>query len=298
MPGKPLDCGVRHYLRLLELIPTPETEGEVVSFMSVFCDRVLGKGVVIAKDTPNFIANRIGIFTLLDSIKVMLEQGCTVEEVDALTGRVIGRPMSATFRTLDILGLDTAAQVANNLYVNAGADEKRETFRVPEFLHQMVERRILGDKTRGGFFQRTDGKLLTLEVRTLEYRSYRKARFPWLDASKNLKNIKERLQALVYAPDRAGDYLWRTLSETLCYAVNRLPEIADNIVEVDNAMKWGFGHELGVFETWDVLGLEKSVSRMRKERRPYPCQSRADAFRWVSKLLQMGNGGAALLRLY
>jgi len=255
------------YLHLLELIRTPETAGEVSCFMSGFCDRVLGKGIVYAKDTPNFIANRIGTFAMLDGIKVMLEGGYTIEEVEALTGPVIGHPKSASFRTLDIVGLDTAVHVANNLYANTPGDEQRETFRVPELLQRMVERKLLGDKTKGGFFKKAGDEILTLDTQTLEYRPRQKAKFASLDAAKNIERLDERLRALVYAKDRAGEYLWRTLSETLIYTANRIPEIADNIVEIDNAMKWGFAHELGIFETWDAIGVEKSVSRLREEGR-------------------------------
>ena len=258
------------YLHLLELIRTPETSGEVSCFISGFCDRVLGKGIVYAKDTPNFIANRVGTFAMLDAIRVMLDGGYTVEEVDALTGTVIGHAKSATFRTIDIVGLDTAAHVANNLYASAPEDERRETFRVPELLQQMVERRMLGDKTKGGFFKKTGEEILTLDTATLDYRPRQKPKFASLDAAKNIDRLDERLRALVYGKDRAGEFLWRTISETLVYAANRIPEIADNIVEIDNAMRWGFAHELGAFETWDAIGVEKSIERMREEGRAVP----------------------------
>jgi len=258
------------YLHLLEIIRTPETAGEVSCFMSGFCDRVLGKGIVYAKDTPNFIANRIGTFSMLDSLRVMLEGGYTIEEVDALTGTVIGHAKSASYRTLDIVGLDTAFHVANNLYASTPDDEKRETFRAPELLEKMVERKMLGDKTKGGFFKKVGDEILTLDTSTLEYRPKQKAKFASLDAAKNIEKLDERLRALVNAKDRAGDFLWRTISEALIYTANRIPEIADNIVEIDNAMKWGFAHELGVFETWDAIGVKKSVERMREEGRQIP----------------------------
>jgi 3-hydroxyacyl-CoA dehydrogenase len=269
------------YLHLLEVIRTPDTSEGVLNLISDFCDRALGKGIVHAKDSPNFIANRIGTFAMLDGLRVMLEGGYTIEEVDALTGAVIGHAKSATFRTLDLVGLDTAVHVANNLYANTPADEKRETFRVPELLAQMVERRMLGDKTRGGFFKKAGDEILTLDLGTLEYRPRQKPMFASLEAAKNIERLDERLRALVYAKDRAGEFLWRTLSETLIYAANRVPEIADNIVEVDNAMKWGFAHELGVFETWDVIGVEKSVARLREEGRPVPAN--------VERMLEAGH---------
>ena len=258
------------YLHLLELIRTPDTAGEVSCFMSGFCDRVLGKGVVYAKDTPNFIGNRIGTFAMLDGIRVMIDGGYTPEEVDALTGTVIGHAKSASFRTIDIVGLDTAAHVARNLYEAVATDEKRESFKLPEVIEKMVERRLLGDKTKGGFFKKVGDEILTLDLNTFEYRPRMKPKFASLEAARNIDDLTERLRTLVYAKDRAGEYLWRTVSDTLIYAANRIPEIADSIVEVDNAMKWGFAHELGVFETWDALGVEKSVSRMREEGRQVP----------------------------
>ncbi len=258
------------YLHLLELIRTPDTAPEVSCFMAGFCDRVLGKGIVYAKDTPNFVANRIGTFAMLDGIKVMLEGDYTIEEVDALTGPVIGHPKSASFRTLDLVGLDTALHVANNLYANTPQDEKRETFRAPEVLQKMVERKMLGDKTKGGFYKKVGDEILSLDLKTLQYRPKQKVSFASLEAAKPIEKLEERLPALIYAKDRAGEFLWRTISEVLIYAANRIGEIADSIVEIDNAMKWGFAHELGVFETWDAIGVEKSVNRMREEGHQIP----------------------------
>ncbi len=271
------------YLHLLELIPTPDTAGEVSCFIAGFCDRVLGKGVVYARDTPNFIANRIGTFAMLDGIRVMLEGGYTVEEVDALTGTLIGHAKSATFRTMDIVGLDTAVHVAKNLFENVPEDEKRDVFKVPEVLEKMVERRLLGDKTKGGFFKKAGDEILTLDLTTLEYRPREKPKFGSVEAAKNLESLEERLRALVYARDRGGDFLWRTMSESLIYAANRIPEISDSIVELDNAMKWGFAHELGIFETWDAIGLEKSVARMREEGRTVPAN--------IERMLAAGEKG-------
>lgn len=258
------------YLHLLELITTPETDGSAACFIAGFCDRSLGKGIVYAKDTPNFIGNRIGTFAMLHAIRVMLEGDYTVEEVDALTGTLIGHAKSASFRTMDIVGLDTAVHVAKNLHAAVPGDEKRDTFQTPEILDQMVARRMLGDKTKGGFFKKVGQDILTLDLKTLEYRPRQKPKFASVEAAKNIENLPDRLRALVYAEDKAGKYLWQTTSETLIYAANRIPEIADTIVEIDNAMKWGFAHELGVFETWDAIGVEKSVARMREEGRAIP----------------------------
>ncbi len=268
------------YLHLMEIITQPDTDPEVTSFIADFTDRSLGKGVVYAKDTPGFIANRIGNFAMLDAINVMLEQGLTFEEVDALTGTVIGHAKSASFRTLDIVGLDTAVSVARNLYNSLPNDEKRETFKLPEFLEKMVERKLLGDKTKGGFFKKAGDEITTLDVNTFEYRERQKPQFPSLETAKQMDKLEDRLKTLIYAKDRAGEFLWRTTSEALIYAANRIPEIADNIIEIDNAMKWGFAHELGVFETWDVIGVEQSVVRMREEGRAIPAN--------VEKMLAAG----------
>ena len=268
------------YLHLLEIITTPETDAEVASFIADFCDRTLGKGIVHAKDTPGFIANRIGNFAMLDAIKVMLEGGYTTEEVDAMTGTVIGHAKSASFRTLDIVGLDTAVHVAKNLYASLPNDEKRETFTLPDVLQKMVDRKLLGDKTKGGFFRKVGDEIQTLDLSTFEYRERQKPKIASLETAKNMDKLEDRLKALIYAKDRAGEFLWRTTSEAMIYAANRIPEIADNIVEVDNAMKWGFAHELGVFETWDVIGVEKSVDRMREEGRAIPAN--------VEKMLAAG----------
>ncbi|HKX29226.1 MAG TPA: 3-hydroxyacyl-CoA dehydrogenase NAD-binding domain-containing protein [Blastocatellia bacterium] len=258
------------YLYLLELITTPETDVRVSEAIADFCDQVLGKGIVRAKDTPNFIANRIGTFSMLDSLNVMLEGGYTTEEIDAITGTVIGHAKSASFRTLDLVGLDTFVHVAKNLYEAIPNDEKRESFRVPQFMQQMIEKKLLGDKTRGGFFKKSGDVIQTLDLNTFEYRERQKPKFASLDAAKQIEQLEERLRTLVYAKDRAGEFLWRTVSESLIYAANRIPEIADDIVEVDNAMKWGFAHELGVFETWDAIGVETSVARLKEEGRRIP----------------------------
>src|SRR6266498_2636403 len=258
------------YLHLLEIITTPETDAEVANFIADFCDRILGKGVVHAKDTPGFIANRIGNFAMLDAIKVMLEGGYTTEEVDAMTGTVIGHAKSASFRTLDIVGLDTAVHVAKNLYASLPNDEKRETFTLPDVLQKMVDHKLLGDKTKGGFFRKVGDEIQTLDLSTFEYRERQKPKIASLETAKNTDRLEDRLKALIHAKDRAGEFLWRTSSEAMIYAANRIPEIADNVVEIDNAMKWGFAHELGVFETWDVIGVEQSVGRMREEGRAIP----------------------------
>jgi 3-hydroxyacyl-CoA dehydrogenase len=268
------------YLHLMEIITQPETDAEVTKFIADFTDRALGKGVVYAKDTPGFVANRIGNFSMLNAFNVMGELGLSFEEVDALTGTVIGHAKSASFRTLDVVGLDTAYNVAKNLYTSLPDDEKRESFKVPAFMEQMVERRLLGDKTGGGFYKKVGKDITTLDLNTFEYRPQQKAQFASLGAAKQIESLPERLRSLVYAQDKAGEFLWRTMSEAGSYAANRIPEIADNIVEIDNAMKWGFAHEMGPFEKWDAIGVEKSVERLKEEGRPVPAN--------VEKLLAAG----------
>lgn len=263
------------YLKLLEIIPTGETLPEVVSLIANFCDRRLGKGIVFAKDTPNFIANRIASFSSLNAIRVMLEGGYTIEEVDAMTGPVIGRPKSASFRTTDIVGLDTALYVAENLYAAVPNDEKREVLVPPDFLREMVKRGWTGNKAGQGFYKKQrgeDGKTeyLVLDYATMEYKPSQKVRFPSIDAAKSIEDTAERIRTLIYGKDRVGAFLWKTISQNLIYAANRVPEIADDIVNIDNAVRWGFNHEFGTFELWDVIGVEKSVGRMREEGQQVP----------------------------
>jgi 3-hydroxyacyl-CoA dehydrogenase len=263
------------YLHLAELIRTEWTKPEVSCSMFGFLDQRLGKGVVPAKDRPNFIANRIGTFGALHTIKTMLDDSYSIEEVDRVTGPAIGRPKSATFRTFDIVGLDVFAHVIRNLYENLPEDEERSMFVPPDFLTKMVERGLLGNKTKGGFYKRQKGEgdkkeYLVLDPLTLEYRASQKVRFPSLDVARNIEDTSERIKTLVWGKDRVSAFLWKTFSRTLCYAANRIPEIADTIVEVDRAMRWGFGWELGPFEVWDAIGVEKSIGRMREEGQPIP----------------------------
>ncbi|MGD0623597.1 MAG: 3-hydroxyacyl-CoA dehydrogenase/enoyl-CoA hydratase family protein [Thermodesulfobacteriota bacterium] len=262
------------YMKLLEIIPLPETLPEVVKFMADFGERRIGKGIVYAKDTPNFIANRVGIFGMLHLIKTMAEEGYTIGEVDAITGPAMGRPRSASFRTTDLVGLDTFAHVAKNLYENAPNDEKRETFKIPDFIQRMIENKWLGDKTGQGFYKRVKteaGKeTLVLDYKTMEYSPEQKLKFPSLDEAKAASGVGNKIKALIYADDRAGQFAWKVVSESLLYAARRIPEIADDIYNVDNAMKWGFNWELGPFETWDAIGVEESVARMKKEGKGLP----------------------------
>ncbi|MBI1749020.1 MAG: enoyl-CoA hydratase/isomerase family protein [Acidobacteria bacterium] len=260
------------YMNLLEIIPTPETLPEVTQFLTHFCDYTLGKGVVLAKDSPNFIANRIGTLGAMQTIKIMMEDGFTIEEVDKIFGPALGRPKSAVFRTFDLAGLDTFTNVVKNLYQNSPLDEKRDLFIIPPFIEKMVANRWLGDKTGQGFYKKEKIKgvgtqILSLDYNTLEYRPQQKPELAELDAVKNIEDPRERIRALVFEHQntRVGQFVWKILSEVLVYTANRVPEIADDIVSIDNAMKWGFNWEYGVFETWDALGVPQVVKRLQAE---------------------------------
>lgn len=262
------------YMRLLEIIPTAETLPEVVQTMSVFGERVLGKGIVYCKDRPNFIANRVGVFAMMAAMRAMLDGNYTIEEVDTMTGPATGKPKSATFRTGDIVGIDTLVHVANNLYDAVPDDEMRAMFVVPDFIKKMVENKMLGDKTKQGFYKKSKGnggkEILTLDYGSLQYRARQKGKFASLEAGKNIESLPERLKMLTYANDRAGEFIWKTTRDLLLYAANRIPEISDDIVNVDKAMRWGFNWQLGPFEMWDAIGVEESVKKMRSEGKTLP----------------------------
>ena len=262
------------YLKLLEIIPTPATDPELTRFMTRFGEEVLGKGVVLCKDTPNFIANRIGTYGLCYTIKAMAEDGLTVEEADLLTGPVLGRPKSASFRTLDVVGLDTFINVAMNLFHGLVDDSEREIFRLPDFIASMTQKRWLGDKTGQGFYKRVRSNRGTeiqyLDYNALEYRASQAPAFPVLEKLKKIPTLEKRIRRLVSGTDRGGRFLWKVISSTLCYAAARIPEISDDIVSIDNAMKWGFGHQLGPFETWDALGVKSVADRIKQEGRAVP----------------------------
>ncbi|CAN5336627.1 MAG: 3-hydroxyacyl-CoA dehydrogenase/enoyl-CoA hydratase family protein [Pyrinomonadaceae bacterium] len=263
------------YLHLVELIPTEWTKPEVSCGLFGFLDQRLGKGVVVAKDRPNFIANRIGTYGALVTVHTMLEDGYTIEEVDKMTGQAVGRPKSATFRTFDLVGLDVFGHVIRNLYDALPEDDEREVFRAPVFLTDMIGSGMLGNKTKGGFYKKQKGEgekqeIWTLDHASLEYRPAQKIKLPSLDAAKNVEDTMARVKSLVWGEDRVGQFLWKTLTRTMRYAANRIPEIANNVVDADRALRWGFGWELGIFETWDAIGVEKSVARMKEEGQPIP----------------------------
>src|SRR6266571_5578882 len=263
------------YMHLVELIRTEWTKPEVSCSMFGFLDERLGKGVVVAKDRPNFIANRIGTYGALVTMRTMIDDGYAIEEVDKITGPAAGRPKTATFRTFDLVGLDVFAHVVKNLHENLPDDPERGMFVMPEFVTKMIERGLLGNKTKAGFYQRKKGEtdkreIWAIDVQTLDYKPAQKVKLPSLEMAKNIEDTRERLKALVWSKDRVGAFLWKTLSRTLCYTADRIPEIADTIVEVDRGMRWGFNWELGPFEVWDAIGVEKSVARLKEEGRTVP----------------------------
>lgn len=268
------------YLKLVEIIPGPKTAPHVIATLSDFCDQRLGKGVVVAKDTPNFIANRIGTFSVLNALRLMRELDMTVEEVDACTGPAVGWPKSATFRTTDIVGLDVLAHVVRNIYETAPGDESRERYKVPALVEEMIKRGWLGEKAGQGFYRKVKGEgdkeILTLDVHTMEYRPRQKSKFASLESAKTIDDTRQRLRALVgpvmegQKGDKAQQFLWNAISETCLYAARRIPEISDSLVDVDRAMRWGFGWELGPFEMMDGLGLNAFAAQVRKEGRAIP----------------------------
>ncbi len=251
------------YLKLLELIPTPDTDPLVLERMQNFGEFHLGKGVVIAKDTPNFIANRIGMYVTLLGLRALTNKGYTIEEIDTLTGPLVGRPKSATFRTADLVGLDTLMYVVQNLYPAIPDDESREVFKVPGLLRKLVETGTLGAKTGQGFYKKQKSQILALNPTTLTYEVSQPMDLPGLETISRMPNLGDRLRALYADSGRAGTLFRSFILDTLSYSANRIPEIADTPAEVDRAMRWGFGWELGPFETWDVLGFETVLADMK-----------------------------------
>lgn len=258
------------YMKLLEIIPGAETSEEVLDFVSDFGERILGKGIVWAKDTPNFVGNRIGVQGMARTMQLMEEQGLTIAEVDALFGPAMGRPKTAMFKTADLVGLDVLAHVAQNTYDLVVDDEARDHFILPDFYHNMVGNKLLGKKTQSGFYK-TDltpewkkiRKVIDLE--TLEYKEYDKPALPCLEAASKAPTLAEKMQAIVFGEDKGAKFAWRAVADNLIYSANRIPEISETIVEIDNAMRWGFNFEMGPFETWDAIGVRRTSERMERE---------------------------------
>ena len=262
------------YMRLLEIIPTADADPALMDVVAKFADVHLGKGVVFAKDTPNFIANRIGTFSVLNVTRLMQELDLSIEEVDALTGQAVGWPRSATFRTLDMVGLDILGHVVRNMTENVR--DERDDLKLPDFFKQMLGRKWLGDKTGGGFYKKVKGagedQRLGLDWKTLEYRPLQKAKFASLEMARNVEDTGARLKSLIEGSgknkSKDEQFLWSALSDLWTYSANRIPEISDSVVEIDRAMRLGFNWELGPFELWDAAGVEATVGRMKKEGRP------------------------------
>ncbi|WP_309894761.1 3-hydroxyacyl-CoA dehydrogenase/enoyl-CoA hydratase family protein [Archangium sp.] len=256
------------YMKLLELVAGPETDPEVVKSVHRFGEEVLGKGIVYGKDTTNFIANRVGTYGMMRTISEMQKAELTIEEVDKIFGPAMGRPKSAVFRTADIVGLDTFSHVAKNCYDTLTQDEEREVFAIPEFLQKMVAKGMLGDKTGGGFYKKdksAGGKdILALDLKTLEYRPQAKVRYESLGAAKDVENVRERVATVLNGQDKAAKFAERITLDVLAYASRRIPEIADDVVNIDRGMRWGFAWDLGPFETWDAYGVKKGLARMKE----------------------------------
>ncbi|HWJ91135.1 MAG TPA: 3-hydroxyacyl-CoA dehydrogenase/enoyl-CoA hydratase family protein [Flavisolibacter sp.] len=274
------------YLRLLEIIPTPDTDPGIVDFLMHYGDLYLGKTTVLAKDTPAFIANRIGVYGIMQIFQLVDKLGLTIDDVDALTGPIIGRPKSATFRTADVVGIDTLVKVAKGVYDNCTKDEMRSTFQTPAWLQKMVDNNWLGDKTGQGFFKKTKGsggdkEILTLDLKTMEYKPRQKPKFASVDAAKPLDDLKQRIKMLVAAQDKAGEFYRLFHYGLFSYVSNRIPEISDEVYRIDDAMMAGFGWEIGGFESWDVLGVERTVQQMKTAGLPVAA--------WVEEMLAGGN---------
>jgi len=269
------------YLKLFEIIPGPQTSTEVLDFLFDYGSKYLGKTSVIAKDTPAFIGNRIGIFGIQSLFHLVKDMGLTIEEVDKLTGPVIGRPKSATFRTVDVVGLDTLVHVANGLYEGCPNDEAHELFKLPDFINKMMENKWLGSKTGQGFYKKIDKDILSLDLDTLEYRPAKKASFATLELTKTIDKPIDRFKVLVKGKDKAGDFYRKNFSAMFAYCSNRVPEITDEFYKIDDAMKAGFGWENGPFEIWDAIGVEKGIELMQTE----GYQPAA----WVTEMLTSGS---------
>jgi 3-hydroxyacyl-CoA dehydrogenase len=269
------------YLKLFEIIPGPQTSTEVLDFLFDYGSKYLGKTPVVAKDTPAFIGNRIGIFGIQSLFHLVKDMGLTIEEVDKLTGPVIGRPKSATFRTVDVVGLDTLVHVANGLYEGCPNDEAHELFKLPDFINKMMENKWLGSKTGQGFYKKIDKDILSLDLDTLEYRPTKKASFATLELTKTIDKPIDRFKVLVKGKDKAGDFYRKNFSAMFTYCSNRVPEITDEFYKIDDAMKAGFGWENGPFEIWDAIGVEKGIELMQTEGN----QPAA----WVTEMLSSGS---------
>ncbi|MEP1982493.1 MAG: 3-hydroxyacyl-CoA dehydrogenase NAD-binding domain-containing protein, partial [Maribacter dokdonensis] len=274
------------YLKLFEIIPGPKTSTEVLEFLNGYGEKFLGKTSVVAKDTPAFIGNRIGIFSIQSLFHMVKEMDMTVEEVDKLTGPVIGRPKSATFRTVDVVGLDTLVHVANGIYDNCTDDERHDLFKLPDFISTMMENKWLGSKTGQGFYKKSKddkGKteILTLDLDTMEYRSKKSAKFGTLELTKTIDKVVDRFAVLVGGKDKAGEFYRKSFGQLFAYVSHRIPEITDELYKIDDAMKAGFGWEHGPFQIWDAVGVDKGLEFIKAEG--------LEAAAWVHEMKASGN---------
>ncbi len=273
------------YLKLFEVVPGPKCKQEVTDFLMMYGDKFLGKTSVLAKDTPAFIGNRIGIFGIMSLFHVVKEMGLTIEEVDKLTGPVIGRPKSATFRTIDVVGLDTLVHTANGVKDNCPNDEMRDQFVIPDYVNTMMENKWLGSKTKQGFYKMTknaNGKreILSLDLNTLEYRTKKSAKFETLELTKSIDNVADRFKVLVSGKDKAGEFYRKSFAAMFAYVQNRIPEISDELYRIDDGLRAGFGWEHGPFQIWDAVGVAKGVEIMRAEEK--------EPAAWVTEMLEKG----------
>ncbi len=283
------------YMKLLEIIPGEETLPEVLDFMADFGGRILGKGIVWAKDTPNFVGNRIGIHGMVKAMQIMLEDGLTIPEVDALFGPALGRPKTAMFRTADLVGLDVLSHVAGNTYELVTEDESRDSFVIPDYVSRMIDKNLLGKKTSAGFYK-TDLTPEWKKIRkvidpaTLDYEVYDTPQFPCLENAKREKSLPAKMKAVLYGDDKGSRFAWKAAAANLIYSANRIPEISDTIVEIDNAMKWGFNFEMGPFETWDAIGVAESVQKMEQDGLPVPGNVKAMLAAGYTSFFKTENG--------
>ncbi len=266
------------YMRLLELVKGEDTTPKTYNIISEFGKGVLEKGIIPAKDTPNFIGNRVGVFGLMSTINIAIKMGMNIETVDALTGAICGRPKSATFRTADVIGLDVLKNVAMTTYQKSKHDEYIEMFNIPEAMEFLIEKGDLGQKTKAGFYKKDEnGNILVLDINSRQYRPIEKIKLGLDNKIIQSGNIHQRINALITLDSKNGKFFWEILSEMLLYCANRIPEISDTTENIDNAMKWGFGWEIGPFEIWDIIGFSSSITRMKSENKTIP--------KWIEEMV-------------
>ena len=266
------------YMQLLELVKSEDTSPKTYNIISEYGKDVLDKGIVPAKDTPNFIGNRVGVFGLMSTINIAMKMGMNIETVDALTGAICGRPKSATFRTADVIGLDVLKNVAMTTYQKSKHDESIEMFNIPEAMEFLIEKGDLGQKTKAGFYKKDEnGNILVLDINSRQYRPIEKIKLGLDNEIIQSGNIHQRINALITLDSKNGKFFWEILSEMLLYCANRIPEISDTTENIDNAMKWGFGWEIGPFEIWDIIGFSSSVTRMKSDNKTIP--------KWIEEMV-------------